>query len=235
MLQTLFGEIKNFLDKDFLFASLIPSLVFLACIAATLGSVVGFEGSLGWIDTLTPAQSTMLVVGSFLSTVVFAYIINSLRMVFLKLWAGAITGPFTPFLLLGQRWNQAKYNEEAEFAYRVPEWKAIIEQFDDDMRQRYKEPSTDNSIPNLELGALRSKIRKAGLGSTMKNLDAVTFLKNTVLPVFDQFGWSDSLNDIYQRLVFAFEKKAIEERSGSGNLNKPLGGESATVDALTGR
>ncbi len=24
-------------------------------------------------------------------------------------------------------------------------------------------------------------------------------------------------------------------RSGSGNLNKPLGGESATVDALTGR
>ena len=26
-----------------------------------------------------------------------------------------------------------------------------------------------------------------------------------------------------------------QERSGSGNLNKPLGGESATVDALTGR
>ena len=26
-----------------------------------------------------------------------------------------------------------------------------------------------------------------------------------------------------------------EVRSGSGNLNKPLGGESATVDALTGR
>ena len=25
------------------------------------------------------------------------------------------------------------------------------------------------------------------------------------------------------------------KRSGSGNLNKPLGGESATVDALTGR
>ena len=25
------------------------------------------------------------------------------------------------------------------------------------------------------------------------------------------------------------------QRSGSGNLNKPLGGESATVDALTGR
>jgi hypothetical protein len=27
----------------------------------------------------------------------------------------------------------------------------------------------------------------------------------------------------------------LHERSGSGNLNKPLGGESATVDALTGR
>jgi hypothetical protein len=28
---------------------------------------------------------------------------------------------------------------------------------------------------------------------------------------------------------------ALVNRSGSGNLNKPLGGESATVDALTGR
>jgi hypothetical protein len=27
----------------------------------------------------------------------------------------------------------------------------------------------------------------------------------------------------------------MTQRSGSGNLNKPLGGESATVDALTGR
>ena len=30
-------------------------------------------------------------------------------------------------------------------------------------------------------------------------------------------------------------KKKYAHRSGSGNLNKPLGGESATVDALTGR
>ena len=29
--------------------------------------------------------------------------------------------------------------------------------------------------------------------------------------------------------------EVLHQRSGSGNLNKPLGGESATVDALTGR
>ena len=30
-------------------------------------------------------------------------------------------------------------------------------------------------------------------------------------------------------------EKQVEGRGGPGNLNKPLGGESATVDALTGR
>lgn len=212
MLQALFGEIKGFLDKDFLFASLVPSLVFLACIAATLGGVVGFDGSLGWIDTLTLAQSTALVGGSFLGTVVFAYIINSLRMVFLKLWAGAIKGPFTPLLLLGQCWNQAQYDEEAKLAYRVPEWKSIMDRFDDDMRQRYKEPDTRNLIPADELEDLRSKITNAGLDGTLSSKNAATFLKNTVLPVYQKFGWTDPLNGIYQKLVIVFEKKAGEEQ-----------------------
>lgn len=96
MLQALFGEVKGFFDKDFLFASFIPTLVFLVSITATLAGMIGFEGSLGWVASLTVAQSTTLTGVVFLSTVVLAYIFNSLRVVFLKVWTGAIKTPIVP-------------------------------------------------------------------------------------------------------------------------------------------
>lgn len=232
MLQALFGEIKGFLDKDFLFASFVPSLVFLACIIATLGGVVGFDGSLAWIDTLSVAQSTATVAVTFLGTVVFAYIINSLRVVFLKLWAGAIKGPLTPLLLLGERWNRAKYDEEAKEAYRVPEWKSIIEGFADNVQKHYKEPDPNNVIPDDDLTDLRNKISAARLEGSVSSNDAKIFLHNSVLPVYNKFGWTDPLNDVYQKLIIVFEKKAGEEQIDIVNKRFRLDRRFGTKDSI---
>lgn len=213
MLQALFSDIRGFLDKDFLFASLIPALVFLTSITATFVDVLGFDGILGWIDSLTPSQSTVLAGGSALGIIVFAYIVNSLRVIFLKVWAGAIKGPFTPLLSLCKHWNQTKYDEEAKSAYQIPQWRAITQQFDNDLRERYKAPTTDNSIPNIELETLEKTIRAAGVGSTMKADDTAVFIRNTILPAYNKFGWNDRLNDIYQTLASGFENKGLEEES----------------------
>jgi hypothetical protein len=212
MVQALFGEIKGFLDKDFLFASFVPVLVFLASISATFAGVVGFDGSLGWIETFTVAQSTALVGVTFLGTVVFAYIVNSLRMVFLKLWTGA-HGALTPLLLLGESWNQAKYAEADKAAYRVPEWKTIIDEFSSTLQKYYKEPGTSEVITDTELTDLLSKITGARLESIVSSDKAAAFLENTVLPAYKNFAWNDALNDVYQNLITVFETKAGEEQS----------------------
>ncbi|HQY58250.1 MAG: hypothetical protein KA426_01265 [Nitrospira sp.] len=220
MVQALFGEVKGFFDKDFLFAAFIPTLVFIASIAATLAGMVGFEGTLAWIDSLTVAQSTTLISVVFLGTVVLAYIFHSLRVVFLKLWTGAIKTPIAPLLLLSQRWNETRFDEQAKAAFRTPAWRDLIDQFDCEVRKSYQLPGSANQIPDDQLHSLESTLKTLQTrisnishddASSQKTIEAA--VKADVLPFFNKFGWSDSLNAVYQELVSVLEKKAGEERA----------------------
>lgn len=211
MLQALFGEIKGFFDKDFLFASFLPSLVFLVSIAATLGGVVGFEGSLGWADSFTGLQSTAAVGVIFLGTVVFAYIVNSLRMVFLKLWAGGIKGLLTPLLHFGEQWHRTKFDMEVKASYRIPEWPRIVKNLEQAMRHAFRKTGTGPVIPDVELENLLNQISKADLNA-LNTQGTMSFLQGTVLPVYQKFVWSNELNDIYQLLHSSIQKKAGDEQ-----------------------
>lgn len=220
MLQALFGEVKGLFDKDFLFASFIPTLVFLVSVTATLAGMLGFEGSLGWVDSLTAAQSMTLTGVAFLGTVVLAYIFHSLRVVFLKIWTGAIRTPVAPLLLLSQRWNQARYDEAVKAAFRTPVWRGIIDYFDHELRQSYMEPSSGNLIPDDQLDSLKGTLNKLQSNISSANYDdelnrnnIETSIKADVLPYYKRFGWSDPLNTVYQELIGALEKKAGEERA----------------------
>lgn len=220
MLQALFGEVKGFFDKDFLFASFIPTIVFLVSVTATIAGMLGFEGSLGWIDSLSAAQSTTLTGVAFLGTVVLAYIFHSLRVVFLKIWTGAIRTPLAPLLLLSQRWNRTRYDEEVKAAFRTLAWRGIIDQFDHELRQSYIEPSSSNLIPGAQLhllegtlSKLQTQICNASYDDVLNRKDIEASMKADVLPYYKRFGWSDSLNVAYQELIGALEKKAGEERA----------------------
>ncbi|MBA5869126.1 MAG: hypothetical protein GDA68_03835 [Nitrospira sp. CR2.1] len=220
MLQALFGEVKGLFDKDFLFASLIPTLVFLVSITATLAGMIGFEGSLGWVDGLNVAQSTTLTGVAFLSTVVIAYIFNSLRVLFLKVWTGTTLNQILFFLRLSQRLNEARYDAEDKAASRTPAWRGIIDQFDSTLRQHYWAPNAGNLIPNAklrslesELSSIQSQIREARHDDTSHREKIEKLMNTNVLPYYRDFGWSDQLNGAYQDLISTLEKKAGEERS----------------------
>jgi hypothetical protein len=156
----------------------------------------------------------------FLSTVVLAYIFNSLRVVFLKVWTGAIKTPIVPLLLLSQRWNEAKYDEEVKAAFRAPAWRGIIDRFDSALRQGYRKPEASNLIPDDKLRSLESTLSRLqsqifdARHDDASNREKIENLMNTdVLPYYRKFGWSDPLNGAYQNLISTLEKKAGEERS----------------------
>ncbi len=74
----------------------------------------------------------------------------------------------------------------------------------------------------------QSKFTETQIVSILKEADA----GRPVNEIWRSYGISSVTYDKWKAKYGGLEASA---RSGSGNLNKPLGGESAIVDALTGR
>jgi hypothetical protein len=234
MIQALFGEIKNVFDKDFLLASFLPSLVFLAAIAATVCDVLGFDGSIRWIESFSGEQITALSGAGFLGTVVFAYIINSLRMVFLKLWTGSTRGPFAWFFRLGEQWNRTKY-EAAMKAYSQSQWTEIPDRHRQRVRPFCTEANRQPKILPIELDSLKEKIEIAKRDGPLRNpATAEKFIEDNVLPVYQKYAWTDDVNVIDRELDCYLQKRLdddqVEIRSKRFYLDRQFG----TSDSIRG-
>lgn len=234
MIQALFGEIKNLLDKDFLLASFLPSLVFLAFIAVTLCDVLGFDGFIRWVESFGGEQITALLGAVFLGTVVFAYIINSLRMVFLKLWTGSTRGPLAPLLRLGEQWNRTKY-ELAMKAYSQSAWIEIPDRHRQRVQPLCKERNSQPEIPPAELNTLKEEIEMATREGPLRNPDtAEKFIEDKVLSVYKKYQWNDDVNVVDRELDRYLQKRLnddqLEIRSKRLYLDRQFG----TSDSIRG-
>jgi hypothetical protein len=88
MIEALLGKIVGVLEKDFLFASFLPSLIFCSGVLWTLSAVIGFDTVALWVDAWTPSQKTLAVCVGTASMIVLAYLTYSMRSEALRFWSG---------------------------------------------------------------------------------------------------------------------------------------------------
>src|SRR5215467_14907055 len=92
-LDTLLGKIAGFFEKDFLFASLLPSLIFVPAMLITLAYVVDIDTVVTWLSNWSLVKKTGFGFVGIVALIVFAYVLSALRATLLRLWSGTSKNP----------------------------------------------------------------------------------------------------------------------------------------------
>jgi Ca2+/Na+ antiporter len=111
MVKELVQSVTGFLNKDYLFGSVLSALFFLLAVGATLASVIGWTATreiIGEWEIL--GDSSAAAVLCVIVFVLFSYLLNVLRPLFLGLWTGT-----TNVLLLKPFYNLSRFFEKKKY------------------------------------------------------------------------------------------------------------------------
>ena len=211
MINTLLGKVAGLYEKEFLFGSFVPALIFLSALAGAVAGVVGRGALWAWVDSWSATQNAVLTAVAGLVTVVFAYVLSALRPFFLEMWAGGLTSPaLWPLYWLGRR---AHHHRRARLETGIPAptgWRRLFEDF---CNQAY--PLWDLNpapIPPADLRALERMIqdldRQMGEAAVRGRLDAI-------LQALGQYS-GESLSRVYRRLRDTIDAWVREEEALRG-------------------
>jgi hypothetical protein len=177
MVKALLGQIQGVFKKDFLFASFLPSLVFLSAVVGSLASEFGFQPVLAWSDAWTTTQKSVIVTVSGVFVVVFAYLLNGLREFLFLHWSGSKTSLIIrPFLQIRTATYLSRY-EALQKEVNVPlKWNRIGEWLRNSVNERIpKKPAPTKKIDAKKLEAILKTID--GLKESMTRQDLQTALE----------------------------------------------------------
>jgi hypothetical protein len=122
MIESLIGKIAGFFEKDFLFASFLPALIFLFGLAVTFAVAIGLDGVLTYIASWTALESAIIVSVSGFGVVVFAYVLNALRASIAHFWSGNSNFLLWPLLRLGESYRRWQFRRLREREFDFSEW-----------------------------------------------------------------------------------------------------------------
>jgi hypothetical protein len=133
MIDTLLGKVAGLLEKDFLFASFLPALIFLPVLAATFTIAVGFRGVWAWIDSWTALEKGVILAVSAFFVVIFAYVVSALRTSFAHFWSGNSNFPLYlpwPFLRLGESYQRWRFRRLRDRKFNFSKWDEVRKSFE---------------------------------------------------------------------------------------------------------
>ncbi|MCL5421132.1 MAG: hypothetical protein M1461_01480 [Nitrospirae bacterium] len=172
MIPNLLDRIAGFFEKDFLFASFLPVLIFVTAIAATLSGVVGFQTTWLWIDSWKTLQKATAVSGVSIGVIVSAYVLNGLRPLLLRFWSGTLTVKFLrPFFRLGECVQQARYERLRRDEHEPSQWERLRSDFRGRVEDRMD--ASNPPIPADELEKLMSSVRRIPERASVKDVERV--------------------------------------------------------------
>jgi hypothetical protein len=155
MINTLLTKVGDLLEKDFLFASLLPALLFLTAIGWTLFAVLGFDTGWAFIAQLSVTQLAVLATVGTIGLLVLSYVLNALRTPYAKFWAG-IPGPFN-ILGLFHEYGKSYYWREYQNLKREAEkpsfWGDARDDFETQLRRLWN-PTIPTPAPDSEVNSL---------------------------------------------------------------------------------
>lgn len=172
MINTLLNKIANVLEKDFLFASFLPALIFVAAIVGTFMGVVGFDAPWFWVASWSATQKAVAGAAAGVCIVVFAYVLNGLRPSIGNLWSGSSRN----FLFwlprrIGRAIQGERFKRLHAKASRLGVWSGKRDSFLNRLQTNWK-GATAPKIPQDEKAKLENLIRQLTRTSKPEEVDA---------------------------------------------------------------
>jgi len=229
MFDTLLSKIAGFFEKDFLFASFLPALIFIAALVITLAGVLSIEAVWAWVDTWTGMQKGAAAVAGLLFVVVVAYVLQALRTSFMRAW----TGNSNSWLLwgfnnLGVLNQKRRYRRLLDASRRLSPWQAVLDTFDNNLRAVWSNvlnPNPDGRDHLLEPHkvALLQGIKSLHVGMPEA---AINLQLNEVLGAYRAYS-GDELADVYKAVKTKLnewnDNEQAEIQSETYNLDRWFG------------
>jgi hypothetical protein len=158
MIDTLLGKVSGLFEKDYLFASLLPVLIFVPAVVVTFAYAIGFEGIWAWIDAWTPLEKTVIVAVVSFVVVILAYVVQGMRPAFAHFWSGD-----SPLLLAGlgpiaELQRQREYRRRRDATAPTKEWAKLRGTLEDEVGLKLKSLPYPTRKPGL---VLRWKLKRA--------------------------------------------------------------------------
>lgn len=211
MINTLLGKVAALYEKEFLFGSFVPALIFLSALGGALAGVVGRGALWAWMESWSATQNAVNTAAAGLVTVVFAYVLSALRPFFLELWAGGLTyWALSPLYWLGRR---AHHHRRALLEAGIPApagWWRLFDEFCGEAHPLWD--LNPVPIPPAELGALDRMLlgldRQMGQGHVKARL-------GMILDALGRYS-GESLYPVYERLRRTIDAWVREEEALRG-------------------
>jgi hypothetical protein len=194
MIDTLIGKIAGLFEKDFLFASFLPSLIFLSVMVATFAFAVGIEGVWAWINSWSASDQAVILAVSGFAVVMFAYVMQAMRSFFAHLWSGDVRFPLAPLLWLGEKWQRRRYEIRRDRKSDFTDWNEVRLFFEAEVLKALQQPNLPSAaLPGAERQEL---VRLVTLLDQTAGADKIKNQLRNVIDAYEQYAQQD-LHGIY--------------------------------------
>jgi hypothetical protein len=130
MIDTLLSKIAGFFEKDFLFASFLPALIFITALVITVAGVISIEAVWEWVDSWTAMQKASAAIGGTLLVVVVAYVLQALRTSFTRGWTGNSHSIWLWGIQnLGVLYQKRRYRRRQAASQKQSPWRDVFDEF----------------------------------------------------------------------------------------------------------
>ena len=209
MIDAILGRVTGFFEKDFLFASFLPALLFILATAGTAVAVAGIPPSLAGMDAWSAGRLSLALLTAFVGVTVLAYVLISLRPAMLALWSG--TSPllrFTPaFTRRAVARKRAEFRDLTRASLAEPVWEPSLREFPSKALPHWTAPANGRSPTKAEWRILRIAT------ATAREADTPGAFLVAAGPFLDQLRVSggDAIESFYAELnAILNERAAIE-------------------------
>ena len=226
MIDTLLGKVAGFFEKDFLFASFLPALVFAPLMLVTFAAVLGSDtvrAAWLWVDSWTLMQKAILTALAGLAVVVFAYLLHALRRAFVGFWSGTSHFPLLwGFHKLGEAFNARQFRRLKKRSDVIPPWRDVDQFLIGEVRTRWNRgskplPRDKRDELMLVVSGLKSTMNPVGVrGELWKIIDSYTeYSGNELGEIYKAVR--DKLDEWHKAAAISIQTQtaALDRRFGS--------------------
>lgn len=202
MIQVLLEKIGGILEKEFLFGSFLPALLFVAAVVLTGAGVLGFEASLSWAAQRGPLDKVLLPAAIAIAIIVFAYALSAIRPLMLRVWSGQAT-PFVmrPLVEVARGFARRDYLRRRADAAATNRWAPLPEWFANEADSHWSASAVPATKAQVE--AIRAAV------ALVPDADVETVKKQLQTHFLDALAKysGESLSEVYQEL-----KQELDDR-----------------------
>ena len=232
MINTILGNIASVVEKEFLFASFLPTLLFIGALAATGGSVLGMHAALSVIENMSATRLAWTSSAAVIVLVVIAYVLSALRVWMTHFWSGdgswLYQALFGGLVMVGESWQRRRFRTWRRKADLRRDWTATLQTFEDRVRPLW---SNRNPKPRwYAIAVLNWRIRRV---HRWLSPEFATRRLEVIADTFSRYT-GDTLQEQYEtvkrRLLDWDEEDSFESQATHVRLDRSFGS-LATVKA----